>query len=164
MHTEIHSMTNIHRKLLTATVSIGLGIALLVWAGMKDGWVYYMSVDDFMAAEAPALDKRVRLYGNAGDNDFQVSHGGLWAKFDLQGELSVLRVEYQGVIPDMFHPGHEVIIEGRLNEQGTFVADTLMTKCGSRYESEEDARKMPHADPRYATHLNDTATAEEQPL
>jgi cytochrome c-type biogenesis protein CcmE len=158
-------MTNMHRKLLTATLGIGLAIAMLAWAGMKEGWVYYMSVDDFMAAEEPSPDKRVRLYGNAGENDFQVSHGGLWAKFDLEGERSVLRVEYAGVIPDMFHPGHEVIIEGRLNEQGTFMADTLMTKCGSRYESEEDARKMPHADPRRTNLLNDTETpaTEEQP-
>lgn len=154
-------MTNLHRKLLTASVALGLAVALLAWAGMKDGWVYYMSVDDFMAVEQPNVDQRVRLYGVAGENDFQTSHGGLWAKFDLLGDHTVLRVEYQGVIPDMFHPGHEVIIEGRLNEGGTFIADTLMTKCGSRYESEEDAREMPHADPR-TNFLGDTA-GEEQP-
>lgn len=139
-------MTGFHRKLLTASIVLGSAAALLAWAGLKQGWVYYMSVDEFAALHS-SEQQRVRLYGVAGENNFEVAHAGLWARFDLHGDYRVLRVEYKGVIPDMFHPGHEVIVEGRLNERGVFVADTLMTKCGSRYESEGGAS---HPDPRSA--------------
>ncbi|MBX3373017.1 MAG: cytochrome c maturation protein CcmE [Phycisphaeraceae bacterium] len=141
-------MTHLRRKLLTATLAIGLAVSLLAWAGLKEGWVYSMSVDDFVAAGTPGHGQRVRLHGTAGESDFDVSHGGLWANFNIHGSQQVLRVAYQGVIPDMFHPGHDVIIEGRLDAEGTFRADTLMTKCGSRYESEPGTPGMPHADPR----------------
>ena len=46
-----------------------------------------------------------------------------------------LPVRYNGVLPDMFADGRDVIVEGRV-EQGVFQADTLLTTCPSKYEAE----------------------------
>ena len=46
-------------------------------------------------------------------------------------------VTYAGVLPDLFKPGGEVVVEGRLDAAGTFKADVLMTKCASKYEMKE---------------------------
>ncbi len=49
-----------------------------------------------------------------------------------------LPVNYQGVVPDPFRDGREVIVSGRI-EGGTFVAerDSLVTKCPSKFTKEE---------------------------
>ncbi len=49
-----------------------------------------------------------------------------------------LPVNYQGVVPDPFRDGREVIVSGRM-EGGTFVAerDSLVTKCPSKFTKEE---------------------------
>ena len=49
-------------------------------------------------------------------------------------------MNYQGVVPDPFRDGREVIVSGRL-EGGTFVAerDSLVTKCPSKFTKEESS-------------------------
>jgi cytochrome c-type biogenesis protein CcmE len=45
-----------------------------------------------------------------------------------------LPVIYQGVVPDTFKVGNEVVVEGTLKSNGIFQAYTLMPKCPSKYE------------------------------
>jgi cytochrome c-type biogenesis protein CcmE len=48
-------------------------------------------------------------------------------------------VVYRGLAPDTFTDGVEVVVEGRLQPDGTFRATTLLAKCGSRYEAVPEA-------------------------
>ena len=52
---------------------------------------------------------------------------------DRSGTTTV-PVVYRGSVPDLFKPGREVVVDGKLID-GTFVAvrDTLVTKCPSKY-------------------------------
>jgi cytochrome c-type biogenesis protein CcmE len=47
-------------------------------------------------------------------------------------------VAYQGIVPDPFREGREVIITGALDEHGVLVAqkDSLITKCPSKFSEE----------------------------
>jgi cytochrome c-type biogenesis protein CcmE len=49
-------------------------------------------------------------------------------------------VAYTGTVPDPFRDGREVIVTGKL-ENGTFAAerDSLVTKCPSKFTSEESS-------------------------
>jgi cytochrome c-type biogenesis protein CcmE len=133
-------------KLVVAGAALGLAATLLAVAGARDGWVYYLSVDEYLAADASQADRRVRLHGVVGTAGFSCRPADLAAEFELLGEQGVVRVVYTGVVPDMFQTGSEVVVEGRRDEQGIFRADTLLTKCASKYESA--AGEAPHADPR----------------
>jgi cytochrome c-type biogenesis protein CcmE len=57
---------------------------------------------------------------------------------DRDGTESV-PVAYEGVVPDPFREGREVIVSGEL-QQGTFVAerDSLVTKCPSKFTEESE--------------------------
>jgi cytochrome c-type biogenesis protein CcmE len=50
---------------------------------------------------------------------------------DVQGTATV-PVVYRGSVPDLFRTGRDVSVEGSLRN-GIFVADTLVTKCPSKY-------------------------------
>jgi cytochrome c-type biogenesis protein CcmE len=141
------SMTHVRLKLIVAGVAIATAVTFLAVAGIRDGWVYYLPVDEFVAGDAYHND-RVRLHGTVGADDLDVSSALLLAQFDLLGEQQRLRVRYEGVIPDMFQADREVVVEGRLDETGLFRADTLLTKCASKYEA--GAGQAPHADPGVA--------------
>ena len=41
---------------------------------------------------------------------------------------------YRGIAPDTFTDGVDVVVEGRMGQDGTFHATTLLAKCASRYE------------------------------
>jgi cytochrome c-type biogenesis protein CcmE len=54
------------------------------------------------------------------------------------------QAEYRDALPDTFSDDVEVVMEGRLREDGVFEATTLLTKCGSRYEAApEDLQGAP---------------------
>jgi cytochrome c-type biogenesis protein CcmE len=46
-------------------------------------------------------------------------------------------VHYQGILPDMFAEGRDVIVEGRYDAGNTLAAKTIMTSCPSKYEPEK---------------------------
>ena len=53
-------------------------------------------------------------------------------------------VVYRGIAPDTFTDGVDVVVEGRLQRDGTFHATTLLAKCASRYENApENVRQTP---------------------
>ena len=54
---------------------------------------------------------------------------------DVRGDrLSAVRVLYRGSVPDLFKPGRDIVIDGRLRN-GIFVAEpgSMITKCPSKY-------------------------------
>jgi cytochrome c-type biogenesis protein CcmE len=134
-------------KLIVAGVAIVIAVTFLAVAGIREGWVYYLPVDEFVAGEV-YHDQRVRLHGTVAADGLEVSSAMLVAGFDLLGDQQRLRVRYEGVIPDMFQADREVVVEGRLDETGVFQADTLLTKCASKYEAGD--AEAPHTDPRDA--------------
>ncbi len=136
-------MNRMRVKLIVGGLAILAAVALLATASVREGWVYSLSVDEFRNSEK-YHDQRVRLEGTVADEILDSAGGLLHAEFDLLGETGRIRVEYSGVIPDMFKPGHVVVVEGRMSESGVFRADALMTKCASKYES--DAGEAPPAD------------------
>ncbi len=134
-------MTHVRIKLLIAGLVLLTSVSYLAVAGISSGWVYYMHVDDFVQ-DISYQQRRVRLYGLVGQENVDVQPAMLTASFDLQGDSNSLAVHYQGVVPDTFKPGGEVMVEGLLDEVGVFQADTLMTKCASKYQSEEHAKRV----------------------
>jgi cytochrome c-type biogenesis protein CcmE len=51
--------------------------------------------------------------------------------------LPGLRVNYQGILPDMFAEGRDVIVEGKYEDGQSLIAKTIMTRCPSKYEPEK---------------------------
>ena len=147
-------MNGIRIKLMVAGSVIAVAVTLLAVAGMKEGWVYFLPVDQFVE-NAEYATQRVRLHGRAGEEGFESSRGLLLAKFDLLGETQKVRIEYNGVIPDMFQAGRDVVVEGCLDESGVFQADTLLTKCASKYDTADG--QAPHADPHADSHVGQEA-------
>jgi cytochrome c-type biogenesis protein CcmE len=136
-------MNSMKIKLVAAGAAIVVAATLLAVAGAREGWVYFLTVDEFLALENHAA-KRVRLHGLVGEENVEVRPALLQADFDLEGDANDLRIAYTGVIPDMFKAGNEVVVEGQLDESGVFQADTLLTKCASKYESDDG--ESPHGD------------------
>jgi cytochrome c-type biogenesis protein CcmE len=54
---------------------------------------------------------------------------------DLEHPEVSFPVEYGDILPDTFTDEIEVVLEGRFGADGVFHANTLLTKCGSRYEA-----------------------------
>jgi cytochrome c-type biogenesis protein CcmE len=61
--------------------------------------------------------------------------GGREVSFRVSDGAQTYPVMYRGITPDTFTDGVDVVVEGRLGQDGTFHATTLLAKCASRYEN-----------------------------
>ena len=132
-----NSMISMRTKLSVASVILIAAFAYLAFAGMQKGWVYFVSVDQYLS-DAQYANQRVRLHGKVVADGFDAKNALLTAKFDLVGQKNPdrkLAVVYHGALPDMFQVGRDVVVEGKRDSAGIFQADVLMTKCASKYEA-----------------------------
>jgi cytochrome c-type biogenesis protein CcmE len=141
-------MKSIQKKLLAAGFVVISAAAYLAFAGAKQGWAYYVTVDQFTRDAAKYGNQRVKLCGTVSGEGLEVNRGRLTAKFVLEsdqgGKVSVV---YRGTIPDMFRADCQAVVEGRMNAaSGVFEAETLLTKCASKYEADH-GNKAPHGLP-----------------
>ena len=111
-------------------------ISWLIFAGVKDSMVYYITVDELLEDVPDIYGQKIRVSGT-------VVHGSI--KNDLDDSLRFtiadgrgeIDVEYDGIIPDIFTDGVEAVVEGKLSGDNVFEADLLLAKCPTKYESEE---------------------------
>ncbi|WP_051617179.1 cytochrome c maturation protein CcmE [Desulfonatronovibrio hydrogenovorans] len=125
---------------VVAFVLIFSGVGYLMATSIARNSTYFLEVSEALAMDTSSLE-RARLFGTVGGSGLERDQDALGVTFNLQDkedQSKVIRVRYTGAIPDLFAPGAEVIVEGGMNpEQNMFMASTLMTKCASKYESQD---------------------------
>ena len=121
-------------KFIIAILIIALTVGYLVYGGVKDTMVYYLTVQELKAQVPTVYDTRVRvsgtvvpgtiIKGNDGSLEFQITDG-----------TDNVDVYYEGIIPDIFADDVEAVVEGVYAKNDVFKADTLLAKCPTKYES-----------------------------
>jgi cytochrome c-type biogenesis protein CcmE len=122
-------------KLLIGVVIIGGGLGYFIYQAMQSSWSYYYSVDDFSATGPAVQGQSFRLAGRVKPGSVVRDLENVTLRFTLCGAKAELPVLYKGVTPDNFMEDREVVVEGRLAGTGVFQADTLMTRCESKYQA-----------------------------
>lgn len=136
-------MTNVRVKLIIGGLVLAVAIGYLGYAGIAAGRSYYLSVDSYMSNQ-DYRGERVQLHGNVGSEGLLRGSEGLNVQFVLLGDTKRVVVRYEGVVPDLFKVGGEVVILGRMGEDDVFEATKLMTKCASKYdEMKSKGKKRP---------------------
>ena len=130
-------MTRKQRRLVLISTSLGVIAiaAALILSALRDAIVFFNSPTDVAEKHIPS-GSRIRVGGlvkpgsvERGDNlriSFDVTDG----KYDVP-------VRYQGIVPDLFREGQGVVAEGKLEQGGTLVADTVLAKHDERYMPRE---------------------------
>lgn len=139
-------------KVIVGGLLLVMAVAYLAYAGVRSGHVYCVDVDQFLL-DAHYHDIRVRINGSVSPDGLAIHRGQMQVRFVLLGQGGRMPVAYTGIVPDMFKPGHEVFVEGRLDGDGVFQADTLLTKCASKYDA-EDAHTLPPGHGDHAVHAD----------
>jgi cytochrome c-type biogenesis protein CcmE len=133
---------------------IGLVVAGLVVVGVATGFVlnaldnnlsYFFSPTEVLAGAAPK-DRVFRIGGLVEKGSLQRSDKDLSVHFTVTDGPQKLVVRYSGILPDLFQEGQGVIVQGRMNSDGVFVADEVLAKHDENYMPPEvaDALKKGH--------------------
>jgi cytochrome c-type biogenesis protein CcmE len=128
---------NVRRwKLLAAMITILLGAAYLITTSMQTSAVYYLTVTELRDRAATIQTQSVRVAGHVAPGSVEKIDGGLAIRFVVQDQGGAFPVYYSGApVPDIFGEDVEVVVEGKLQDDGIFVAHTLLAKCASKFEA-----------------------------
>ena len=126
------------KKFLIGGLIIVLAIAYLAYTGLENSTTYYYTVSELMEQTGITDGENVKVNGRVVGGSVEQDTEERILRFtiiDVEGEKS-LPVVYQGVVPDTFTPGSEVVLEGYLDSAGVFQANNILAKCASKYVPE----------------------------
>jgi cytochrome c-type biogenesis protein CcmE len=131
---------------------IGAGLVLstagyLMASSIRETGIYFVTPTELsakLAADPSLHGVGIKLGARVVPGSIQRSAGGREYHFVVTDGAKTVPVEYRGIAPDTFTDGVDVVVEGRMGQDGTFRATTLLAKCASRYESApENVRDTP---------------------
>ncbi len=134
-----------HKRLVFLGAGLaGLGLAAwLVLSALDNNLSYFFSPTEVSENKAPA-DHVFRLGGLVEPGSLERGKE-LTIRFAVTDNANRVKVQYTGILPDLFAEGQGVIAQGRLNPQGYFVADEVLAKHDENYMPPEVADALEKA-------------------
>jgi len=135
-------------KFIIGALIVGSTSGYLAMTSIKDTAQYYLTPTDLAAKvqnEPRFIDKGVKVGALVVKGTINRDPSGRSLSFKMTDGGHTYPVSYVGIAPDTFTDGVEVVVEGKLDSQGTFHATTLLAKCSSRYENAPE-KTMPGYD------------------
>lgn len=115
---------------------VAIALALVLYA-MRDSIVFFYTPTT-VAEKSTKPGARFRLGGLVKEGSLTRATGQEIA-FDIVDAQNSLRVQYKGLLPDLFREGQGVVAEGMLDASGVFKADTVLAKHDETYMPREVA-------------------------
>jgi len=124
------------RIILLSLVIVG-AIAYLILTGVKQTGLNYMTVTELAQLERPPAQGGFRLDGQVVVGSIVYKQKVPSLAFQMTDGKERIGVVYDGLMPDAFGEGREVVVEGVYDPAGRQLhASKLVTKCPSKYEAE----------------------------
>ncbi len=129
-------MSNKATKIGVTSLVLVLAVGGLLYSTLSEGTEYYKHVDEVMANPTEWQGKRLQLHGFVVDGSIGRKADSLEYRFDVHQNGKVVRAYYTGIVPDTFKGDAEVVLKGRMSDDGAFHVDRdgVMAKCPSKYE------------------------------
>ncbi|WP_253181006.1 cytochrome c maturation protein CcmE [Candidatus Marithrix sp. Canyon 246] len=124
-------------------IGISAAVALAVTA-FRENMLYFFSPSQVMAGEAPTT-RSIRLGGMVSKGSVQRASDSLLIKFSVTDYKHTVKVEYTGILPDLFREGQGIVAIGTMRTDGTFLADEVLAKHDENYMPPEVADALEKA-------------------
>jgi cytochrome c-type biogenesis protein CcmE len=125
-------------KLAIGGLLIAACVGYLVYGGIQDTIVYFVTPSELHAKGTAAYGKSLRLGGLVKDGSWHKEAGTLFHSFELVDESATVKVAFRGIPPDLFGEGRGALVEGRYGADGVFQAKTILAKHSEEYTAAED--------------------------
>jgi cytochrome c-type biogenesis protein CcmE len=123
-----------HQRLalvVIAALAVLTAVLLAMW-GLKDRAAYFHTPSEIVAGEA-AVGQPIRLGGMVVQGSIEKLPDGVTTSFRMGDGAAEVPVIFRGILPDLFRENSGAVAEGRLAQDGSFVADEILAKHDERY-------------------------------
>lgn len=124
-------------------------VAALVLNAFQSNLVFFFSPTQVAAGEAPK-GKAFRIGGLVKEGSLQRETDGVTMRFIMTDTEKDMVVAYKGILPDLFKEGKGAVAQGKLSEDGVFVASEVLAKHDENYMPPEATKAVGDAHARAA--------------
>jgi cytochrome c-type biogenesis protein CcmE len=126
-------------------VVIVAAVVYLIVSSISSSAQYYLTVKELRSKSQTMSGRNLRVSGFVVGESIAYNPQASSLSFDIvdnREELTstvkanTLKVVYTGPKPDLLQNEAQAIAEGKLDSDGTFVANNLLLKCPTRYEDQ----------------------------
>ena len=135
-------MHPLRKQRLYVVLSILLGTviaALLVFKGLSENINLFYSPSDLQNAQ---INAQIRVGGMVRKDSIIRVENSLRVSFVITDFEEDLVVNYDGILPDLFSEEAGVVVKGKINEEGIFVANEVLAKHDENYMPPEVAKAL----------------------
>ena len=132
-----------HQRLTLALLALAaiIGAGVIAMFGLQSQASFFCAPSDFGGDDC-ASGKHLRLGGMVVDKSIQKQPDGVTIRFVVSDMKKTVPVVFTGIAPDLFKEKSGVVAEGKLGQDGVFVADTILAKHDENYMPPQMAGKM----------------------
>ena len=120
-------------KLLLGAIIMVAALGYLIYGGIREAAVYYITPTELKANGASAADRSFRLGGVVVPGSLKWEPQTIQLTFRLTDGKQEVAVQHTGSPPDLFKEGAGAIVEGRYANGNLFVANTILAKHSEEY-------------------------------
>lgn len=133
------------RLIFVIVLIVGFGAATtLALFAFQQNLLYFFSPSQLQAEEISA-GQVFRLGGLVVEGSVERQSDGITTVFDLTDTAKSVTVTYTGLLPDLFREGQGIVAQGKLNNEGVFVAQEVLAKHDENYMPPEVAEALKEA-------------------
>ena len=129
------------RRFIIGGLVILAALAYLIYGGMRQAMVYFVTPAELQGQEAKSQGKFLRVGGMVVKGSLQRDPDGLTYRFRLSDGSAVIPVYFRGIPPDLFTEGKGAVVEGKIGDAGVFIATTIMAKHAEEYSPHEQGKE-----------------------
>lgn len=124
-------------RLIVVTVILAIVIAVLIWQSSLGSYSYYKTVSE-LKNDRSLVGVQVRVGGLVVKNSLKRDSSGY--NFLISDKAGSIRINYDGVMPQTFGEGIQVVAEGIYTSGGQLDASKIITKCPTKYRSKQKGK------------------------
>jgi cytochrome c-type biogenesis protein CcmE len=113
----------------------------LLWGGIGENLVYFLTPQELLAKGDRVYDAPVRLGGQVVPGSVTWNADALDLRFQLTDGNQKVDVHSRGAPPQMFRDGIGVVVEGKYRRSGVFESTSLMVKHSNEYRAPPPGHK-----------------------
>ena len=128
-----------NRVILIVLVLAGVGVAVgFPLKAFNENLMFFYQPSQVIAGEAPA-GRLIRVGGLVTNGSVERQPDGLTVQFSVTDNIETIRIQYTGILPDLFREGQGIIARGRLGDDRLFIAEEVLAKHDENYMPPEVA-------------------------
>ncbi len=129
-----------HRKkrllaIVFGVLAVATVVGLVLYASSQK-MNLFVTPSEIQAGTAPT-DRVIRIGGLVKEGSVKRSETSLRTDFIVTDRAADIPVTYDKIMPDLFREGQGVVALGQLNDQGVFVANSILAKHDEEYKAPE---------------------------